>query len=308
MRAQTATVSIASLRTARLRLAHFKEMHFYNFSSLMKKQLAITIFLLAIFSMRVWAQSEFGFAFYNVDRLYDTLPSPFYNDSDYTPEGRLHWTSERYNRKVARIAAVLDSLAVPVTALYGVENEGVVRDIVAACGCDYSYIHRTLDSFDGLDFALLYFGDLVTPEQIVCDRRSMTVTAKVGERNFGFILCNRAQNCEELVENVYEYASDALIIAAGDLRDTELEGLGFRDITSETERRGKGNALTRSGWRMYDRVAVRGEMRAVADVYAHRGLLDKKGAPQATFEGRIYRGGAGRRLPVFVRISVDGRR
>ncbi|MDE5963078.1 MAG: hypothetical protein K2G58_03465, partial [Alistipes sp.] len=30
-------------------------------------------------------------AYYDVERLYDTIASPFYNDTDYTPEGRLHW-------------------------------------------------------------------------------------------------------------------------------------------------------------------------------------------------------------------------
>ena len=36
-----------------------------------------------------------GIAFYDVDRLYDTLPALFYDDEEYTPRGRLRWTAER---------------------------------------------------------------------------------------------------------------------------------------------------------------------------------------------------------------------
>ena len=101
-----------------------------------------------------------GIAFYDVDRLYDTLPALFYDDEEYTPRGRLRWTAERYARKIRNTAAVIDSMALPVVALRGVENERVVHDLAAACRGDYSYLHRTLNTLDGLDFALLYYGDL----------------------------------------------------------------------------------------------------------------------------------------------------
>lgn len=104
-----------------------------------------------------------GFAFYDADRLYDTLPSPFYDDADFTPQGRLKWDTERYRSKIRRTAAVIDSIALPLVALYGVENERVVRDLAAACRGDYSYLHRTLNTLDGLDFALLYYGDRFFP-------------------------------------------------------------------------------------------------------------------------------------------------
>ena len=80
-------------------------------------------------------------------------PSPFYDDTDFTPQGRLKWDTERYRSKIRRTAAVIDSMALPLVALYGVENERVVRDLAAACRGDYSYLHRTLNTLDGLDFA-----------------------------------------------------------------------------------------------------------------------------------------------------------
>ena len=67
-----------------------------------------------------------------------TIPALFYDDSDYTPGGRLAWDTERYRRKIARTAAVIDSMRMPLVALWSVENEAVVRDIAAACRGDYS--------------------------------------------------------------------------------------------------------------------------------------------------------------------------
>ena len=49
--------------------------------------------LLAVaYSVSLTAQ-PLHFGYYEVDHLYDTLPSPFYNDTDYTPEGRYRWNS-----------------------------------------------------------------------------------------------------------------------------------------------------------------------------------------------------------------------
>ena len=131
--------------------------------------LIILNFSFLIFNCHSYGQRPIGIAFYDVDRIYDTVPALFYDDADYTPEGRLHWTAERYARKIRNTAAVIDSMALPLVALWGVENEQVVRDIAAACRGDYSYLHRTLNSLDGMDFALLYYGDLFYPNRDKAD-------------------------------------------------------------------------------------------------------------------------------------------
>ena len=130
--------------------------------------LIILNFSFLIFNCHSYGQRPIGIAFYDVDRIYDTVPALFYDDADYTPEGRLHWTAERYARKIRNTAAVIDSMALPLVALWGVENEQVVRDIAAACRGDYSYLHRTLNSLDGMDFALLYYASSNRP----CVRQS----------------------------------------------------------------------------------------------------------------------------------------
>ena len=119
----------------------------------------IVIMLLLLSKLGASAQAPAGIAYYDVDRLYDTIPSLFYDDRAYTPEGTYGWNTERYRRKIRQVAETVDSMALPVVALYGVETEQVARDIAARCIEDYACLHRTLSSRNGLDFALLYWGD-----------------------------------------------------------------------------------------------------------------------------------------------------
>ena len=151
--------------------------------------LIILNFSFLIFNCHSYGQRPIGIAFYDVDRIYDTVPALFYDDADYTPEGRLHWTAERYARKIRNTAAVIDSMALPLVALWGVENEQVVRDIAAACRGDYSYLHRTLNSLDGMDFALLYYGDLFYPVYDESGRGYLYVEGELGRDTVGLGLC-----------------------------------------------------------------------------------------------------------------------
>ncbi len=262
----------------------------------------LAVVVLVTLSLRLSAQQRVGFAYCDVDRLYDTVPSLFYDDSDYTPQGRLEWTRKRYERKVMLAAAVIDSLSLPVVGLYGVENEQVVRDIAARCNGDYSYIHRTLNTLDGLDLALFYFGDVLFPASVENGRHYLKVEASVGGRDFVIILVHRAKNLEDLVGEVRLARPDAFVVVAGDMRDTEYERLGLSDVTERAERAGRGNALYSDGWRFVDRILVDRRLSAEGDVFARRWLTDARGRPEPTYEYRRYVGGYGRRLPVFCYI------
>ena len=52
----------------------------------MNLRTALTAILATLFCCAVHAQQRTGFAYYDLDRLYDTIPSLFYDDADYTPE------------------------------------------------------------------------------------------------------------------------------------------------------------------------------------------------------------------------------
>lgn len=251
---------------------------------------------------RVCAQREFGVAYLDADRLYDTLPSPFGYDADYTPDGRREWNTERYVRKVTDVAAILDSMAMPVVIVAGVENERVVRDIVSHCGCDYSYVHRTMNTRDGLDFALLYFADLFVPAVVSVDDASLVVEGSIGGVNYAFAGCAKDCRLGEIADRLRSGSGEVQIVAAGELTVPDIRRAGLRDASSAPERAGRGNEMVGGRWKLTRRVAVSGSLRAECEVYARRWLLDRRGAPAATFDGWVYRGGAGCRLPLCVKM------
>ncbi|MDR2912539.1 MAG: endonuclease/exonuclease/phosphatase family protein [Alistipes sp.] len=105
-------------------------------------------------------------AFWNVENLFDTIPSPFYDDTEFTPRGANRWDTDRYRTKIRNLARVIDELSADIVGLAEVENESVVRDLVLALETDYNYIHRTSGDSRGIDQALLYKGDKFFPDLV----------------------------------------------------------------------------------------------------------------------------------------------
>lgn len=262
----------------------------------------LLLILLSAFTIQLSAQPRVGFAYYDVDRAYDTVLSPFYDDSDFTPKGRNHWTTERYERKIKEIAAVIDSMALPIVALYGVENEEVVRHIAKECKGDYSYIHRTLNRLDGMDFALLYYGDVLFPERVEVGAEYMRVDAKIGNRDFAFVLTHRSRILKESVLQIVEHSPQHHIIVAGDLYGINYADLGMEEATADAERSGHGNRVYRNRWIMSDRILVDKRLKSHCDVYSRKWMLNDRGEPKPTFDRDGYAGGAGRKLPIFCYI------
>jgi Predicted extracellular nuclease len=104
--------------------------------------------------------------FYNLENLFDTIPSPNTNDRDFLPQGRLAWNSEKYWSKQANMAKVIGLLATDVTpdgvALLGVaevENRRVLEDLVVQPAIkerNYQIVHYESPDKRGIDVALLY--------------------------------------------------------------------------------------------------------------------------------------------------------
>jgi len=263
------------------------------------------------------AAQPLGIAYCDADHLHDTIPSLFYDDTDYTPQGRLRWDTERYRRKIARTAALVDSLGLPIVALWSVENEAVVRDISRACKGDYTYLHRTLNSLDGMDFALLYYADMFFPHYVESGRRYLYVegilrrpAGRGPKRRFrsdtiGLVLCSEARMFRWAVEALRDERPGTKLVAMGRLPAREVEKYGLRDAHARAERAGRGNIRSRAGWIMRDRIAVDTALRIDAgDVYIRRFLLDPAGTrPLATFDRRHYTGGASYALPVYVYLE-----
>ena len=253
-------------------------------------------------TLNVQAQ-RVGFAYWDVDRLYNTEESPFGNDSDFTPEGRYGWTAERYGQKVRSVAAVVDSMAMPVTVLYGVENEAVVRDIAAACTADYSYLHRTLDSSDGLEFGVLYFGDVMQPQRVSTAGMCLRIDCRIAGRQTVLLLSRRSADGVSEALRVRCSEPEAAVMVMGRTDTEALTAAGVADAFAEEERAGRGTVMRRGVWRFDERICVDTMLAARGAVYARRHLFDRTGAPAATCVRGRYSGGVSSHLPLFVTVE-----
>lgn len=267
------------------------------------------------------AQRRIGVAYYDLDRLYDTLPSPFYDDTDHTPDGALRWDTERYRRKIRRTAAVLDSMRMPLAALCGVENEAVVRDLVAACRDDYCYVHRTLNSLTGMDFALLYHGDRFFPDHVEAGRNHLYVEGELRMpdprradgagppprryERIGLLLTDDQRMAAWVVRDLRDERPGVRLLVMGRSASVPCERSGLRNVFARIERAGQGNVRQRSGWRMRDRILVDTALHASEGaVYARRFLFDaRRTQPLPTYDRERYAGGYSRALPVFVYLE-----
>lgn len=241
-----------------------------------------------------------GVAYYNVDQLYDTVPSKFHDDSRFTPRGKYRWDSRKYNQKIVNIARVIDSMRMPIVMLYGVESEQVVRDIVGQCDGDYAYIHRTMDYTDGLDFALLYYGDRFFPERVTSWHRALCVEGYVGSSRVAIVGNQRSTTIGVLINELAERDEETKIIILGSLNKSNFEKYGLSDHLLPNSRSGQGNRVRSGRWEMYDRIYSNFGVPKSCGVYLKQWLISEDSEPLPTYAGGKYYGGYSNYLPVYI--------
>lgn len=101
--------------------------------------------------------------FYNVENLFDTVDDPQTDDDDFTPEGELEWTKERYRTKRENLAWVISNIGgweMPaIIGLSEVENRNVIGDLLSLRAFRHiEYDYSVTESADprGIDVALLW--------------------------------------------------------------------------------------------------------------------------------------------------------
>lgn len=99
---------------------------------------------------------------YNVENLFDAQDDPnVRGDEEYTPNGELQWTEERYRTKLEHLAQAIAAASPQLPLVIGlveVENAQVCLDLIATPPLDRgNYILEHFDSPDerGIDVALL---------------------------------------------------------------------------------------------------------------------------------------------------------
>ncbi|MCB9194840.1 MAG: hypothetical protein H6600_09720 [Flavobacteriales bacterium] len=105
--------------------------------------------------------------FYNVENLYDTIDDPEVADTEFTPHGDKHWTSDRLQKKLDDIGEVLINIATKhplIVGLTEVENREVVEQLLGTDvlkEINYQLIHQDSPDNRGIDLCLFYDEDLV---------------------------------------------------------------------------------------------------------------------------------------------------
>ena len=81
---------------------------------MIKHKHIFTIFLLLIFSTKIFAQDDsirFRVMFWNVENLFDTKHDSLKNDYEFFPEATRHWTYNRYKKMINNQGRVISEVS-----------------------------------------------------------------------------------------------------------------------------------------------------------------------------------------------------
>jgi len=107
--------------------------------------------------------------FYNVENLFDTLDDPISDDQEFTPNGKSHWTRDKYAKKISNLAKVIramnDGKGPDILGLSEVENKHVLVDLLSdpqLKKIDYGIVHHDSPDMRGIDVAMIYKKNVFT--------------------------------------------------------------------------------------------------------------------------------------------------
>lgn len=100
--------------------------------------------------------------FYNVENLFDIKDDPHTSDNDFTPDGLMNWTEERYKMKLSNLSDVLSAINGNMPVMIGlseVENKEVLIDLISEPKMkqsQYLIVHEESPDTRGIDVALIF--------------------------------------------------------------------------------------------------------------------------------------------------------
>lgn len=157
----------------------------------------LLIYLLVLISTSLYGQKSKAYtlrtiAFYNCENLFDTVNDSLTFDDDRTPEGRYHWTQERYHQKIENLSKVISKIGYEtsktspdIIGLCEVENLAVLENLVQHPNLrekNYGIIHFDSPDERGIDVALLYKKASFIPSSFKSHR--LLLFDDMGEREY----------------------------------------------------------------------------------------------------------------------------
>lgn len=116
------------------------------------------------------AQHRFRVMEWNVENLFDTIPSSDRNDTEFTPEGKMKWNTPRYWSKLGKMSRVIAACGgdtpCALVALCEVENDSIMSHLVQRTmlrRLGYKYLITHSNDPRGVNVALLYQPFLFRP-------------------------------------------------------------------------------------------------------------------------------------------------
>ncbi|HBL71958.1 MAG TPA: endonuclease [Bacteroidales bacterium] len=114
----------------------------------------------------------YSLGFYNLENLFDTIPSPGVNDVEFTPDGVKAWNGQKYWKKIGNMSYAISKLArefcpegPAILGVCEIENRTVLEDLAKAPllrQANYQIVHYDSPELRGVDVALLYNPKLFT--------------------------------------------------------------------------------------------------------------------------------------------------
>ncbi|MCD4792616.1 MAG: endonuclease/exonuclease/phosphatase family protein [Bacteroidales bacterium] len=143
------------------------------FKKRLKSKTALLLFSIVLISTTAKAQTKeykIGcFAFYNLENLFDTIDSKDTYDTEFTPEGKKVWNSEKYYKKLDKMAEVISQIGDEyikggphILGVSEIENRSVLEDLIKMpqlLSSDYGIVHYQSPDERGIDVGLLYRKD-----------------------------------------------------------------------------------------------------------------------------------------------------
>jgi predicted extracellular nuclease len=122
----------------------------------------IIVFTLYSFSSTAKSPDTLFVASWNLQNLFDTINDPQKNDEEFLPEGEMHWTADRLDKKLYNLARVIRSMnhgsGPDLLGVCEVENQAVIDTMIKKYLSDLSYKSAYLESPDkrGIDNGLIF--------------------------------------------------------------------------------------------------------------------------------------------------------
>jgi len=121
-------------------------------------------FLLVLFACHEMpGKKKLAVAFYNCENFFDTIPNPAKYDTEFTPQGKYHYTRQIYEQKLHNIATVLQSMddgrGPAIAGLAEVENNTVLNQLISQPEIkkhNYKYVWIEGPDPRGINVALIY--------------------------------------------------------------------------------------------------------------------------------------------------------